>query len=173
MGNIHKVVGAIITADPWWPTRILLMKRKVIGERFWPGVWCYLTEHIDADESDEDAIFRGMAEETGLKPVIICGGPVIDNIIDPDYKESFEMRVYQCIPNGRIPALNEENTRYTWTTPSIDIPRNATLRNEPIFPHFLDHVQRVREYRLWGEDRKEKSQGLLTIEQQPYLHEKR
>jgi len=149
MKEKHRVVGAIITADPWWPCRMFLVKRKDEGEKYWPGIWCYLTEHIEPGETDVEAIYRGMKEETGLEPKIIFDGPAIDNIVDPIYKESFEVRLYQVIPNHWAPRLNEENTRFTWTTG--DLSNNASLLNEPIFPHLEDHIQMVKDYRLWGD----------------------
>jgi ADP-ribose pyrophosphatase YjhB (NUDIX family) len=148
--KVHNVVGCVISADPWWKPKILLVRRNTAeqGEKYWPGRWCYLTEHIEPGEKAEDALSRCLQEELGLKgPKYILKGPVHIALRDPDHQELFKIRLFQCMLTGledRMdidPQLNySEASRWIWTSTLSPFYTDAAIRSDPVFEHLRWHL---------------------------------
>jgi len=147
----HDVVGCVISADPWYKPKILLVKRrsKEEGERYWAGRWCYLTEHRYPGETDKDTIARCLKEELGLPPPKwIVKGPVGVESRDPDYHELFRIQLYQCLATAGLkdrmdidPALNpEEASRWIWTSTLSPFPIDAAIQSSPVFEDLYRHL---------------------------------
>jgi len=149
--NVHDVVGCVISADPYYRPKILLVKRKSKeeGERYWPARWCYLTEHRNPGETDKDTLARCLKEELGLPyPKWIVKGPVEVESRDPDYHELFRIHLYQCLANGledRMdvnPSLNpEEASRWIWT--STPFHTDAAIQSDIVFEDLYRHLDEL------------------------------
>jgi isopentenyldiphosphate isomerase len=59
---MHECVGIFVIHD----NKKLLVKR-LSNDEYWPGVWCFLAEHIKEGESEEEAVNRCLQEELGIE----------------------------------------------------------------------------------------------------------
>lgn len=159
----HEIVGTVISADPWYRPKTVLVRRRTReeGERYWPDRWCYLTEHKEQGESDEATIVRCLREELDLGPPrVILRGPVDVESRDPDHNELFRIHMYEVMVTGLAdrmeinPRLNrEEASRWIWASPlpafgcalgfnyatlGNDI---AVMRGGTIFEDLHDHLE--------------------------------
>lgn len=113
MVRTHKVVAAVITANIDGKEKLLLMKRSEDDDN-WPGRWCYLAEHIEEGESNEDALSRGLKEETGIESFEIVKGPVIIEKQDPASKDLFKIYLFHIRVYDDKIVLNYENDKFVW-----------------------------------------------------------
>jgi len=107
---MRKAVGGALFNDG----KLLLLKRS-LDRKTWPGVWEIHGGKIEAGESDGEALVREFIEETGLKIECVdkyytfhydyAGTPAEEN----DYfvfSEDFEV------------IISDEHTEYCWATKS-------------------------------------------------------
>lgn len=143
--GIHNVVCAVLTSDPWAnrsrqirPKMLLLQRNE--DDKYWPGKWSIMSEHINPGETPLSALARGMYEELDMfypRDYLFVRGPLRVQKIDPDHQERFDVQIYQCVimPMERreICVDREENQGYRWACG--DVSDNYMLLGGP--SHFL------------------------------------
>lgn len=147
--TIHNVVGCVISADPYWKPKILLVKRqsRENGEKSWPDCWCYVTEHKEPGEDDRKTLVRGLEEELRLPPPLLIRGPVPVESWDPLHHELFRVNLYQCVLTDleqRMllnPTLNQEAQRWVWTSTLSAFHTDAALYRELLFDDLHVHMR--------------------------------
>jgi 8-oxo-dGTP pyrophosphatase MutT (NUDIX family) len=77
-----------------YQNKILIGKKKSDSEKFMKGLWHIPGETVKDGETDEEALKRGVKEETGLD---ITVGKYISSSITPTSKS--EARWYECFCN--------------------------------------------------------------------------
>jgi 8-oxo-dGTP diphosphatase len=81
----HAVVAIIRYGE-----KVLLGKKKSDSKKFLAGMWHVPGEDVEGEETDEEALRRGMKEETGLE---INVGKYLSMHTTPTHKE---IRWYEC-----------------------------------------------------------------------------
>jgi 8-oxo-dGTP diphosphatase len=88
------------------------------------GLWSLPGGRVEAGESDEEALTREVAEETGLAVAV---GDLVGSVVRPPY----EIRDYRCtVASGRLRA-GDDASDAAWVT-------LAELRTLPTTPGLLD-----------------------------------
>jgi len=78
----------VVSILPIVRNKVMMHLRDIDREIPFPGHWGFLSGSIDEGENPMDAAFRELAEETGLKPPILCLigiGRAVDNVLSYTY----------------------------------------------------------------------------------------
>jgi 8-oxo-dGTP diphosphatase len=121
MGHMQPYVAAVgaIVHDP--SGRLLVVRR---GRAPAMGLWSLPGGRVELGETDEEALSREVAEETGLG---VSVGELVGSVVRPPY----EIRDYACtVVSGDLHA-GDDATDVRWVT-------LAELRGLPTTPGLLD-----------------------------------
>ena len=97
--------------------KVLIGKKKSNSEKFLRGEWHIPGETIEQEESDEEALVRGMREQTGVE---IKVGRYIGSHITPSSKK--EARWYECFSDTEkvIPGSDLERLKWVSKKDALD-----------------------------------------------------
>ena len=104
--NLHYAVGAIIKNKE---------KYLLIDRSFFPKGFACISGHVEDGESDEDALFREVEEESGFIVNdfnLIGEGELIDNLCNKKAKDHY-WKVYSCKVSGNL-KKNGESKSIGW-----------------------------------------------------------
>ena len=105
---VHKIVAAIVLNPEG---KVLIMKRS-LKRKTYPGYWALPGGHIGQDESIENVAKREVFEETGLKIKNLEVGPTIK--FNKDEKSKFVLTYVKCQVDSSRVKLNKEHTENKW-----------------------------------------------------------
>ena len=124
----HAVV-AVVNYDG----RILLGKKLKTSSKMLAGKWHIPGESVESNESDEEALIRGMREEAGLE---IKVGRYLGSSITPSSKN--EAKWYECFSStdNIIPGSDLEDAKF--------VQRNEVLNY--CDERFKDYPKEIQDY---------------------------
>lgn len=92
----------------------LIIKRSD-GEDIYPGIWQVVTGMIEPDESAQEAAFRELHEETGLRPSELYCLPYITSFFSIRRNQLQHVPVFAVIvEESAVVTLSEEHSEYKW-----------------------------------------------------------
>jgi NADH pyrophosphatase NudC (nudix superfamily) len=111
--NKKRALVAIVNFDG----KILIGKKKTSSPKFLAGEWHIPGETAEAEETDEEALIRGIKEEAGIEIIV---GRYIASHITPTSKR--EARWYECFADSDkiITGSDLEDARF--------VPREEVLK---------------------------------------------
>ncbi|HII64276.1 TPA: NUDIX hydrolase [Candidatus Woesearchaeota archaeon] len=111
MKTYFVVTGIVRNGDG----RILLL-RKSMNDRIYPGKWSFCSGYVKEFEAAEDTVLREIEEETGLKGAIERKGNLVE-VIDGEKQRHWIVACYLCtVPSDEV-RLCHENTEFRWVLP--------------------------------------------------------
>lgn len=119
-----------------YQNNILIGKKKTDSKKFLKGQWHIPGETLEGNETDEQALIRGMKQETGLDIIV---GRYIGSHITPTSKS--EARWYECFAKNDnvIPGSDLEELK--WVTKegvlSMCSDKAISLWSKEIIDYFL------------------------------------
>ena len=112
MKTYFVVTGVVQNTDG----KILLL-RKSMNDRVYPGKWSFCSGYVKEFEAGEDSVLREIEEETGLKAAIIQGGKTME-IIDDEKQRRWIVACYLCAVSSPDVRLCHENSEFRWVPPA-------------------------------------------------------
>ncbi len=105
----YFVVAAVVLN----PEGNILLLRKSMDDRVYPGKWSFCAGHVKEFEAAEDTVLREIFEETGLHATI--KHPVrIAETIDEEKGRKWVVGCFLCaVPSNGV-RLCHENSEYRW-----------------------------------------------------------
>lgn len=120
-GQVIQCVGAVIRDGAG---RLLLIKR---GHEPGAGLWSLPGGRIEPGETDEQAVVREIAEETGL--VVTCGSLLGTATLPGASGAIIEVRDYRAVVTGGDLAAGDDAADARWVEPAglASLPLTAGL----------------------------------------------
>lgn len=106
----------VVTGVVQDPDGKILLLRKSMNDRVYPGKWSFCSGYVKEFEAGEDSVLREIEEETGLKATIDKPGKVIE-IIDEQNKRKWVVACFLCTVQSNGIKLCHENSEYRWVIP--------------------------------------------------------
>ncbi len=99
------------------PEGKILLLRKSMDDKVYPGKWSFCSGYVKEFEAGEDSVLREIHEETGLSASIDKPGKVIE-IIDEQKKRKWIVACFLCTVRSNGIKLCHENSEYRWVLPN-------------------------------------------------------
>lgn len=91
----------------------VLILRKALDDRNYPGKWSFCSGFVKEFESAEDNVLREVKEETGLNAKIVKKGKLVE-VVDHENKKTWIAVPFLCEVNSRDVKLCHENIEFKW-----------------------------------------------------------
>jgi len=97
-------------------TRYLLLRRSAEKQPY-PGIWQFVTGHVEKGERSLDAVLRELKEETGLSPEAVWFVPYTLQFYDPKSDKIHLTPFFAAqVSAGSAVRLSKEHDMYAWLT---------------------------------------------------------
>ncbi len=110
MRTYFAVTGIIKNKDK------ILILRKALDDRNYPGKWGFCSGFVKEFESAEDNVLREIQEETGLKARIVKKGNIVE-AIDEENQKTWLVLPFLCEADSDEVTLCHENMDFRWIKP--------------------------------------------------------
>jgi ADP-ribose pyrophosphatase YjhB (NUDIX family) len=110
MKTYFVVTGVVKNRDK------ILILRKALDDRNYPGKWSFCSGFVREFESAEDNVLREIKEETGLKAKILKKGEMIE-VVDNEKEKIWIIIPFLCEVDSRKVKLCHENIEFRWIKP--------------------------------------------------------
>ena len=110
MRTYFAVTGIIMNQNK------ILILRKALDDRNYPGKWGFCSGFVKEYESAEDNVLREIQEETGLKAKIVKKGNIVE-AIDEENQKTWIVLPFLCEPDSDEVTLCHENMDFRWIKP--------------------------------------------------------
>lgn len=110
MKTYFAVAGVVRNKDK------ILILRKSLNDRNYPGKWGFCSGFVREFESAEDNVLREIKEETGLKAKILTKGKIVE-AVDNKNKKVWMVMPFLCEVDSRDIKLCHENIDFRWIKP--------------------------------------------------------
>ncbi|MBR9705581.1 NUDIX hydrolase [Candidatus Pacearchaeota archaeon] len=94
----------------------ILILRKAMDDRNYPGKWSFCSGFVKEFESAEDNVLREIKEETGLKGKILKKGKIVETV-DKKIGKIWVIIPFLCEVDSREVKLCHENMDFKWIKP--------------------------------------------------------
>ena len=94
----------------------ILILRKAMDDRNYPGKWGFCSGFVKEFESAEDNVLREIREETGLKAEILKKGDIVQ-AIDEENQKTWIIMPFLCEVDSKEVKLCHENMDFKWIAP--------------------------------------------------------
>lgn len=94
----------------------MLILRKAMDDRNYPGKWGFCSGFVKEFESAEENISREIKEETGLKARILKKGRIVE-AIDEENQKTWIIMPFLCEVDSKEVKLCHENMDFKWIAP--------------------------------------------------------
>ncbi len=154
MPHIHRLYDFVVSVFVVHRGRVLLIDHKKYDE------WLPIGGHIELDEDPEEALFREIREECGLKVRILTGKPDVGHagvkpILTPSYVDAHRIRgvhrhvafIYFGVASSAKVRLHErEHREYRWLSESELRSKELKLTRSILF-YSLEALKAARKVR--------------------------
>jgi 8-oxo-dGTP pyrophosphatase MutT (NUDIX family) len=111
MKTYFVVTGIVVN-----PSGKILLLRKSMDDRVYPGKWSFCSGYVKEFEAGEDTVLREIKEETGLAGKLEKRGKIVE-IIDEEKKRHWIIACYLCSVDSEKITLCNENSEFRWVSP--------------------------------------------------------
>lgn len=94
----------------------VLILRKALDDRNYPGKWSFCSGFVKEFESAEDNVLREVKEETDLDAKILKRGEIIE-VVDKENKKIWLVVRFLCEVDSRDVKLCHKNMDFKWIKP--------------------------------------------------------
>ena len=108
MKTYFVVVGVVQN-----PEGKILLLRKSMDDKVYPGKWSFCAGHVQEFEAGEDCVLREILEETGLHATIEKPAKIIE-VTDSHKDRSWVVACYLCKVASNGVKLCHENSDHRW-----------------------------------------------------------
>lgn len=109
---------------------VLLLKRT---SHHLHNIWCYIGGGIEEEETAIEAVYREIAEETGITELVLYSSNQFDQIFSPQENYIYIAPVFVGFVHQEQPViLNDEHSEYQWlpftqAKEVVSLPGNAEV----------------------------------------------